>query len=192
MRSMIPFARAGYLVFASNYRGNHGSEGREEFGGADLADIAALLALASAHPGFDGKNRFMLGHSRGGMMTYLAIRHGMPINAAVSIAGIADLFAQEHWMGDKVFSRLIPGYPEGREEALAARSALHWPERLNRPLLLLHGTADEAVPHAQSERLAALAPSCELALYAQGNHALVRHWDEVLARALGWMEGHRQ
>ncbi|MEQ1789289.1 MAG: hypothetical protein ABL857_02480, partial [Rickettsiales bacterium] len=66
MRSMLPFARAGYLVFASNYRGNDGGEGSDEFGGAEVNDILNLLEIAKTNPAWDGKNIFMLGQSRGG------------------------------------------------------------------------------------------------------------------------------
>ena len=63
---MAPFTKAMRVgVLASNYRGNGGSEGREEFGGADVADVLSLLALAQQQPWWDGKNVFMLGWSRG-------------------------------------------------------------------------------------------------------------------------------
>lgn len=192
MRSMIPFARAGYLVFASNYRGNNGSEGQEEFGGADVNDVLNLLEIAVGHEGFDGKNRFMLGHSRGGMMTYQAIKKGAKLNAAISLAGMADLFESQSEPMIKLYEKLIPGFAENREQALAERSAIHWPEKITIPLLLLHGTADEAIHHTQSERLAAaLTSPSKLQLYEQGNHALVRQWDDVLIRSKQWLEAHK-
>ena len=35
----------------------------------------------------------MMGASRGGMMTYLALKRGVPVRAAVVIAGVSDLEA---------------------------------------------------------------------------------------------------
>lgn len=193
MQMLAPLARAGYLVFASNYRGNAGGEGREEFGGADVNDVLNLLALARTHAGWDGKNAFMVGHSRGGMMTYLSIKHGAEVNAAVSIAGVADLFdsvERRPEMGPKVYRQLIAG--EAYEEGFRARSAVCWPEALSVPLLLLHGDADDKVDASDSIRLAEglreTGRAHELVIYPGGNHALTRHWGDVQKRLLGWFE----
>jgi len=199
MRSMVPFARKGYLVFASNYRGNDGGEGNDEFGGADINDVLNLLTLARNHQGFDGKNIYMIGHSRGAMMTYLAIKNGAPLSAAVGIAGVADLrqSAQERpEMQKNVYSRLIPANTDAPEDIYRSRSAVAWANELNVPLLLLHGDADEAVDVSHSirleEALKKAGRECELLVYPGGNHALFRFWDDVLTRCLQWMGGHRQ
>ena len=36
----------GYVVFASQYRGNAGGEGKDEFGGNDINDVLNLIPLA--------------------------------------------------------------------------------------------------------------------------------------------------
>ena len=70
-RYLLPLSRRNNaLVFASNYRGVDGGEGRDELGGADIEDVLALTRIALAHPGWDGKHSLMFGNSRGGMMTY--------------------------------------------------------------------------------------------------------------------------
>lgn len=197
LRSMVPFARAGYMVFASNYRGNAGSEGQEEFGGADLADVMHLLDIARAHPAFDGQNAFMLGHSRGGMMTTLAIKAGATLRAGVSIAGIADARKLVHSPGivKNVYEVIVPGYREAQERVLTARSALAWPEAISVPLLLLHGDNDKDVHHSDSLELQAAIVAAggvaEVEVYPGGSHALLRHWPQVLERSLGWLERHR-
>ena len=191
MRSMLPFARKGYLVFASNYRGNDGGEGVEEFGGADVNDIVNLIALAKQHPAWDGQNIFMLGHSRGGMMNALTLKQGERFNAVVTIAGISDLRElQSPHMVENIFKPLIPGFLFAPEAALEARSAVLWPDALSAPLLLLHGDADKDVPPNHSSRLALalgkLQHSYELAIFEGGNHALIRHWDAVLDKCFSW------
>lgn len=199
LNAMIPFAEQGYLVFASNYRGVEGGDGLEEFGGADVDDVLNLLKLAEYHPGWDGKNRFMTGHSRGGMMTYRAIASGAPLNAAISIAGIADLVAggkERPKMQENVYTKLVPHQsPEELEEALKRRSAVNWPEKLNVPLLFLHGDADPRVDISHSrhlyEAMQRAGKICKLVEYPGGNHALLRHWNEVLAESSTWMEQYR-
>jgi dipeptidyl aminopeptidase/acylaminoacyl peptidase len=195
IRSMAPFARKGYLVFASNYRGNDGGEGEEEFGGSDVNDVMNLLEIARQHEGFDGKNAYMLGHSRGGMMTYMALRRSAKVNAAISLAGMADIWQSgkdRPEMEEKVYRHLIRSQGASREMDYKNRSALCWPEEIYVPLLLLHGSADEAVGVGHSERLAAALAAAgrtaELHIYPNGNHALVRYWEDVLARCLAWME----
>ncbi len=198
MRSMIPFARAGYMVFASNYRGNDGGEGREEFGGADVNDILNLLEIAKKHAAWDGKNVFMLGHSRGGMMNALALRRGLKANSVVSIAGISDL---RQWRGERssmeqnVYKPNIPDYMADPLAALTARSPICWADEITSPLLLLHGTADEAVEISHSislsEKLNEYEKHHELISYDGGNHALLRYWDDVLAKSINWFERYR-
>ena len=197
MRHMAPFARHGMLVFASNYRGNDGGEGFEEFGGADVNDVMALLSIARNHPGFDGKNASMLGHSRGCMMTAMALRRKARIGCAISIAGISDVrqgARERPDMQTAVFERL---FPQGdRDKEYEKRSALAWAEEIEAPLLLLHGDADEAVNVNHSIRLAEAlrqaGKEVDLHIYPGGNHSLFRFWDDVLARAHVWMEAHRQ
>ena len=84
-------AANGFVVLASQYRGNDGGEGLEEFGGADVSDVVSLVSLASTLPYSDPKNIFFYGLSRGGMMTFLALARGVTVNAAAVVGGIYDL-----------------------------------------------------------------------------------------------------
>ena len=194
MRNLVPWARKGYMVFASNYRGNDGGEGVEEFGGNDINDVLNLLAIARAHPAFDGKNAFMIGHSRGGMMTTLAVKHKANVNAAISIAGISDArqLVNHDMVRENVLKKLVPGYSEAPDVTLAVRSSLLWPEDITVPLLLLHGDNDKDVHVNDSvklhEAITETGGTSELFIYPTGSHALVRTWDDVMARSFAWME----
>lgn len=42
---LVPLAARGYVVVVSQYRGAPGSEGRDEYGGADVADVLNLLPV---------------------------------------------------------------------------------------------------------------------------------------------------
>ena len=59
-------SRNGYVVLASQYRGNDGGQGQEEFGGADVNDVLNLMPLARSLSFADAKNTVILGFSRGG------------------------------------------------------------------------------------------------------------------------------
>lgn len=188
---VFPFAdlvRGGYAVLASNYRGNDGGEGHEEFGGAEIEDVLALQALGESQPWWNGKT-YMLGWSRGGMMTYLALKHGASVRAAATLAGVAE-------MDRSRFANRMPEEAGDREiaEELEARSATAWPERLTTPLLMMHGDADRIVDVSQSQaladQLAALSYDYKLVVLPAGGHSLSRYYKEIAAEVLAWFAAH--
>jgi dipeptidyl aminopeptidase/acylaminoacyl peptidase len=79
------FVSNGFVVIGSQYRGNDGGEGHEEFGGADVHDVVNLIPLAKSLGYVDMSNVFMFGESRGGMMTYLALTNNIAVNAVAKI-----------------------------------------------------------------------------------------------------------
>src|SRR5690606_2960554 len=105
------YASWGYVVIASQYRGNDGGEGKEEFGGKDVHDVLNLLPLLNEIPKADTCRFGMKGTSRGGMMTYLAMKSTKRLKAAVVISGTADLFqnlSKRQQLEKNVFAELRP------------------------------------------------------------------------------------
>lgn len=194
---IAPLVRAGYLVFASNYRGNDGGEGTDEFGGRDVQDVLELLDIARNHPEWDGKNAYMMGHSRGCMMTQLAIKHGAKLNAAATIAGVSDLWqsAEERPEMESVHAERMPDFEHTREEAYEERSALRWVDRLNVPLLLMHGTEDWRVDVSHSERLGeALQKAgkiCKTVIYQGDDHSLTENYADAVNNIKNWFALHK-
>lgn len=189
------WAEQGFLVLASQYRGSGRSGGQDEFGGADVHDVLNLFPVARSF-GADMGNVFMAGASRGGMMTYLALKAGAAVNAAAVIGGVADLaqLARDRpEMGD-LLRELVPGFEQHAEELMRSRSALDFAERLGAPLLILHGGADPRVPPGQAlalaQRLQREGKSFELVLYADDGHALERNFEDSQRRLLGWFKDH--
>lgn len=137
----------GYVLFASNYRGSPGSEGQDEFGGSDVDDVVNALRIFDQLAFADPQRIGMWGHSRGGMMTYLALTRTDRIKAAVIGAGMADfqrMVTLRPEMDSGVAAECIPGWATDRAAAIEARSAVRWADRLpaTTPILLIHGTAD--------------------------------------------------
>lgn len=195
---MVPFAqhmRAG--VLASNYRGNGGSEGREEWGGADVNDVLKLIEIGKQQPWWDGKNIFMIGWSRGCMMNYLALKAGVQVNAVVSGAGVSNLFLENDRRPEmeKVCAHFIPNFAQDREALLAARSPIFWPEKITAPLLLLHGDQDDRVDVGESRRLhnalKDLGKPVNYIEFSGGDHGLRAHHVEVIDAAVEWFERHK-
>ena len=81
----------GFVVFESQYRGNVGGEGEDQFGGNDLNDVINLISLADQLE-FCNKNIWGIeGWSRGGMMMYLTLTRSNLFKAAISTGGISNV-----------------------------------------------------------------------------------------------------
>jgi dipeptidyl aminopeptidase/acylaminoacyl peptidase len=153
---------AGYVAAGSQYRAGPDSEGADEFGGDDVHDVLNLLTLVENLPDVDADRIGMMGLSRGGMMTYLALREDAAsenprIKVAVAVSAPTDLallWDERPDMQEPVFMELIGASPEDASEEYESRSAINWPEDIHAPLLLVHGTEDEQVSIRQAEALA--------------------------------------
>lgn len=187
-----------YVVVASQYRGNDGGEGREEFGGSDVNDVLNLIPMLESLPFVNPDKIAMLGYSRGGMMTYIAITMTDKVKAACVIGGITDLI---QWFNERldmgsVLIELIGGTPEEKENEYKKRSAYYWPEEINTPVLILHGGYDWMVDDSQAEKLASeleeLGKTYELVVYPRGSHGLEEHAQDVFSRIFEWFENYLQ
>ena len=178
--SLGKLAGWGYIAVASQYRGAGGSEGRDDYGGADVDDVLNLIPVLESLPAADRTRIGMYGASRGGMMTYLALARTDRIRAAVVVSGLSDLFENGRARPEMEanFKRFMPDYAAGRDEALARRSAVRWPDKLppNVPLLLIHGTADWRVSPSQALDIAralyAAKRPMRLVMFEGGSHGV--------------------
>lgn len=146
-------AEQGYVIVGSNYRE------RDEFGGADIRDVLCLTETVKEFPRADPDRIGMFGWSRGGMMTYLALKLSAGIRTAVVGNAPTDLFAliaERPEMETGVLAPCIPGYARNKQAELEKRSALYWPEALNpkSSLLILSGSRDDRCNPHQADSLA--------------------------------------
>jgi len=185
------------VVVASQYRGNGGGEGKEEFGGADVDDVLNLVPLLESLPRADATRIGMYGWSRGGMMTYIALTKTDRIAAAIVGAGMADAYDtinRRPEMESDVIAQLVPDYEQNKDAALTARSAVRWADRLpaKTPLLILHGSADGRVDPGQALAMASALQANKrpyrLVLFEGGQHSLIEHRVEVDRLAREWLD----
>jgi dipeptidyl aminopeptidase/acylaminoacyl peptidase len=173
------YALEGYVVLASQYRGNDGGEGKDAFGGDDVRDVFALSWLGDELPYADKDNKVMIGHSRGGMMTYLSIKKGIDIKAAAVIGAPTNLLRRPlAFPMESVLAELVGDFTEKRSE-YCDRSALLWPDKINTPILIQHGDADLRVNYEDAEELVELLKKNnsehKFILYKDGDHALNKY-----------------
>ena len=187
----------GYVLLASNYRGAPGSEGKDEFGGADVADVVNAMPVFDQLAFADRDRIGMWGHSRGGMMTYLALTKTERIRAAVIGAGIADLermIRLRPEMESDVAAQLVPDWTAQRAKAIAARSAVRFLDRLpkNVPILLVHGTADKRVDPRDSMDMAqglfATGRPFRLLMIEGADHGISERVDDYNLAARDWLD----
>ena len=171
------FVRAGYIVIGSQYRGNDGSEGRDEIGGDDVHDVLNLLNIARTLHIVDPKNVFALGYSRGAMMTLSAVRDGAHFNAVALVGLPADLRKRK----DRPAAELIN------------RSSITFIDKLNVPILLLQGSADPFVSTSESTlpfagELQKKMHAYELVIYNGDTHGIVFNSEDKDRRILDWFK----
>lgn len=148
----------GYVVVFPEYRGSTGygeTVYTNSYGVTDVADVIAAGDYLAKKDFVDASRMGILGHSRGGMTTLLAIEKAPKrFQAAVEIAGLTDFVAYMSYKPDarrmevareKEFGGKLPA------QDLAAYmdvSPLNHVDNIVTPLLVLATTGDKIVPLA--------------------------------------------
>ena len=182
-------ASEGYIVFASHYRGNMGSEGLDELGGKDVNDVLNLIPLANELDFANTSKWGMEGWSRGGMMTFISlVASKIKFNAIMIVGGVSNLHCSEK---DSPYIKLVsekifPGLPvEKFTDECDKRSVTSFIDKLPKDThyLLLHGTNDESVSPLDSINLAKQFQKANLkyrlVMFEDGDHFLRKHRTEV-------------
>lgn len=176
------FARNGYVVLKSDYRGHGESEGEPSGGYGNqgyTSDVLNGLASLRARPDVDPDRIGMWGHSMGGWITLRSMVTTDTVKAGVIWAGVVASYPDllTRWRrpgaptqpaattagglsasssaGRRWRTDLVArfGEPEANPAAWAPLSANTYLADLSGPIELHHGTADSSVPFAFSETL---------------------------------------
>lgn len=147
----------GYVVFAPDYRGSIGY-GRDwragvymDVGGKDAKDAWMSANYLKTLPYVDPNRIGVWGLSYGGFFTLIAATDQPTLfRAAVDVAGVVDyrMYYHDPYHGDWTASRI--GTPEQNPQVYDNASPISHIDRLARPLMVLHGTADVNVPFIES------------------------------------------
>jgi len=189
----------GYVVLGTQYRGNMGSEGNEEWGAGDLTDSLNLIKVAENIPECDLDRIAIEGPSRGGMVTYRALKEYRRFKCAIVHAGITDVFRlPETRPGFKEFVNRQFGDMNERQrtEAIINISAVYFADRLPRdvPVLIMHGDKDNVIPIEQSQSLIAELKkhniSHKFAVIENGTHVALKDgtYKEIDRLRKEWLE----
>ena len=147
----------GYVVFAPDYRGSigYGREWRNgvymDVGGNDAKDAWMAANYLKTLPYVDSDRIGIWGLSYGGFFTLIAMTDQPKLfRAGVDVAGVVDyvMYYGDPFHNDWTVGRI--GTPEENPKVYANASPISHIDRLARPLLVLHGTADVNVPFVES------------------------------------------
>lgn len=146
----------GYAVIFPEYHGSTGyGEGiyLNSYGHTDVADVLAAADYLAKQDFVDASRMGIVGHSRGGMITVLALEKAPKrFQVAVEISGLMDFLAymsykpdsrrmeiaREAQFGGKLPSQNLPPYMD--------ITPLNFVEAIQTPLLALASTGDKIVP----------------------------------------------
>jgi dipeptidyl aminopeptidase/acylaminoacyl peptidase len=187
----------GYVVFASQYRGNADSEGKDEFGGGDLNDVLNLIPLADEIDRADKNSWGIEGWSRGGMMVYLLLTKTNIFKAAVTIGALSHIDfdnPDSDFINRLIELNRIELNRESVAEMCYNRSIINFPEKLSNDtkLLIIHGTSDDRVSVNQSIELSGELKKLNyfhrLELIENGDHFLKAHRSKVNELRKQWFD----
>ncbi|ARU28207.1 S9 family peptidase [Cellvibrio sp. PSBB006] len=157
------FSARGYAVLRVNFRGSGGRSkqlreaGKKEWGDLILKDIYEATRTVIQRADVDQSRVCLFGISYGGYASsMLLIKHPDVYQCAVAVAGVYDLnlhlqSAQLSEQQDQWSKEYIGDY-RTEYDALKLISPAFLADKLQRPLLLLHGDQDEVVDIEQSAR----------------------------------------
>lgn len=146
----------GYVVMFPEYRGSQGYGPQiyaNDYGHTDVADTLAAGRYLASKPFVDPKRLGIVGESRGGMVTLLAIeRAPREFKAAVDVVGLADFIAymsykpeyrRQEVASEKGFGGKMPF--DDLQEYMKVSPVNHVAD-IQAPLLVLATTGDQIAP----------------------------------------------
>jgi len=178
-----------YSIISSQLSGSGESEGVDENGGGDVDDVLNLHNVlreeSDALPDkYDLDKITMVGESRGGMMTYLALcKNPEWLKAAVAMSAPSDirrLIADRPEVGE-----LLSGTFTLNDRELDKRSAVSRTEEFPQdvPLLIVHGENDDRVSvddaYDMHKKLDEAGADCELKIIKGEGHFIGRDQDTL-------------
>jgi dipeptidyl aminopeptidase/acylaminoacyl peptidase len=194
-------AQKGYVVLDIDYRGSAGygqawrTDVYDFLGGPDMQDHVDAIDYAVKNYAVDSKRVGVYGGSYGGFMAEMLIfRAPDKVAAAAALRPVADW--KNYYASSPIYTAERLGFPDKNPEAYKRSSPIAYADKLEKPLLILHGMQDDNV-HVQDsvqlvEKLIRLGktPYFETMFYPAENHTFTRpeSWTDEYSRILTFFE----
>lgn len=200
----------GYVVAFPEYRGSRGygeNLYRNDYGATDTADVLAIADYLGKKPFADPSRAAIVGESRGGMVTLLAIEKAPhKFKAVVDVVGLTDFVAYMAYKPEyrrEEVARESASFggklPNENLAAYMAASPINGVDKIETPLLVMATTGDKIAPltlHTGRllDALKARGKRFESHIYdnAPGGHIFMHgdQWerDDAYARIFAWLQ----
>jgi dipeptidyl-peptidase-4 len=173
-------AQHGYIVFALDNRGS-GARGvrfetalGQRMGGVEVQDQVKGVEFLRSLPFVDAQRIGIFGWSYGGYMALMCLMQA-PDSFAAAVAGAP---VTDWALYDTHYTERYLSTPAANPEGYRLGNVLEYAQALKRPLLLVHGMADDNVLFAHStvlmKSLQDLQKPFDLMTYPGGKHGLIR------------------
>ncbi len=205
------FARSGYIVFRSDYRGHGNSEGeaRGGYGAPDYTiDVLNAVSSLKQHPDVDDNRIGMWGHSMGGYITLRSMVITQDIKAGVIWGGVVADYPDlmNNWRrrsssppplpsGARRWRQVLQevfGSPEANPEFWNSISANFFVKDISGPVQLHHAKGDESVPwefsQGLSDDLKQAGKEVDLHLYEGDDHDITRNFSTAMKASLEFFD----
>jgi dipeptidyl-peptidase-4 len=173
-------AQHGYVVFALDNRGTGLRGTRFEtalggrLGGVEITDQVRGVEFLRGLPYVDAKRIGIFGWSYGGYMTLMCLMQAPDAFAA----GVAGAPVTDWVLYDTHYTERYLSTPQTNAAGYAAANVLTYAGQLSRPLLIVHGMADDNVLFAHTtalmKRLQDEQKPFDLMTYPGGKHGAIR------------------
>lgn len=173
------FSSQNYVLISPQYKGEY-KEGQEDFVCNDINEIMDFSPLIKSLPFTDANNIVMAGRSRGGSLTYQAVKNNFPLQAAVVIGAPTDLIQlyNKGSHGQKEFlEEKLGGAPENNKAKYKVKSPYYWVDKIDVPILIMHGGQDWQINPSHPKKLYSKLEKLnqvdhKLKIFPEGNHML--------------------
>jgi dipeptidyl aminopeptidase/acylaminoacyl peptidase len=169
-------AQDGYIALSLSMRGWRGSEGEDDCGLLQVDDTIKALEWLAKQEGVNPERLGILGSSQGGQVALLAASRTDILRAVVAYKPPTDI---EQWIKTTAFPDI--GANVARlcaDNKFMERSPVYHAEKINVPVLLVHGDADTQVPteqsHLMQKALRAAGKQVDLKLIPDATHSFGR------------------
>ncbi|MDB5707199.1 MAG: hypothetical protein JWN66_4315 [Sphingomonas bacterium] len=207
---IVNLVKRGYVVVFPEYHGSRGYGAnlyRNDYGVSDTADVLAAADYIARKPFVDPNRLGIVGESRGGMVTLLAIeQQPTRFKAAVDVVGLTDFVAYMAYKPDyrrkevaKESSSFGGKLPNENLAAYMAVSPINAVDKIQSPLLVMASTGDEIAPISLHtgrllDALKARGKLFDAKIYdnAPGGHIFMHgdqpERDDAYARIYAWLD----
>lgn len=176
----------GYVVFNPDFRGSGKSEGEHEGAKGEVEDVISGIKYLKSEGLVDDNRIGIYGQSHGAAVALLAASRYPAIKAVVEEAGFTDAVdlynngtgatdPQIVQLRDELVS-MVGGTPDEVPSEYAVRSAINYADKIDAPVLLIHGAKDPLIPVNEAQRmydaLKAAGKNAELKIYPEEAHCV--------------------